>query len=136
MRAITLLLVLLLAAAPVVAQESPDSPVQAGITLLDTWIRTQMEFGGLPGLVIGIVHDQEPVWVKAYGHASLDPPVPMREDSIFRIASHSKLFTAIAVMRARDAGSSASTIRSPSTCPGLTSGTGIRRRGRSPSATC
>ena len=104
MRVRALLFVLLFAAAPAVAQESPDSPVQAGITLLDTWIRTQMEFGGLPGLVIGIVHDQEPVWVKAYGHASLDPPVPMSEDSIFRIASHSKLFTAITVMRARDAG--------------------------------
>ena len=104
MRVRTLLFVLLFAAAPAVAQESPDSPVQAGITLLDTWIQTQMEYGGLPGLVIGIVHDQEPVWVKAYGHASLDPPVPMSDDSIFRIASHSKLFTAITVMRARDAG--------------------------------
>ena len=104
MRVRALLFVLLFAAAPAVAQESPDSPVQAGITLLDTWIQSQMEFGGLPGLVIGIVHDQEPVWVKAYGHASLDPPVPMSADSIFRIASHSKLFTAIAVMRARDAG--------------------------------
>ncbi len=104
MRVKALLFVLLLSAAPAVAQESPDSPVQAGITLLDTWIRTQMDYGGLPGLVIGIVHDQEPVWVKAYGHASLDPPVPMSADSIFRIASHSKLFTAITVMRARDAG--------------------------------
>ncbi len=104
MRVKALLFVLLFAAAPAVAQESPDSPVQAGITLLDTWIRTQMDYGGLPGLVIGIVHDQEPVWVKAYGHASLDPPVPMSADSIFRIASHSKLFTAITVMRARDAG--------------------------------
>ena len=48
MRATTLLLVLLFAAVPVVAQESPDSPVQAGITLLDTWTQTQMEFGGAP----------------------------------------------------------------------------------------
>lgn len=104
MRFPTLLFVLLVAAAPAAAEESPDSPVQAGITLLDTWIQAQLEHGGLPGLVIGIVHDQEPVWVKAYGHASLDPPLPMSEDSIFRIASHSKLFTAITVMRARDAG--------------------------------
>lgn len=104
MRFPTLLFVLLVAAAPAAAEESPDSPVQAGITLLDTWIQAQLEHGGLPGLVIGIVHDQELVWVKAYGHASLDPPLPMSEDSIFRIASHSKLFTAITVMRARDAG--------------------------------
>jgi len=104
MRVLALFFVLLLSAVPAAAQESPDSPVQAGITLLDTWIQAQLENGGLPGLVIGIVYDQEPVWVQAYGHASLDPPVPMTADSIFRIASHSKLFTAIAVLRARDAG--------------------------------
>ena len=86
------------------AAEHPDPKVQAGITLLDEWIRARMEYSGLPGLVIGITHDQEVVWTKAYGHASLDPEVPMTADSIFRIASHSKLFTAIAVMRLRDAG--------------------------------
>ena len=83
---------------------SVDPKVQAGITLLDAWIRARIEYEGLPGLVIGIVHDQEVVWTKAYGHASLEPEVPMSEDSIFRIASHSKLFTAIAVLRERDAG--------------------------------
>ena len=45
MRVLALFFVLLFAAAPAVAQESPDSPVQAGITLLDTWIETQMGFG-------------------------------------------------------------------------------------------
>ncbi len=98
-----LALISLLCAAPAAAQPA-DPKVQAGITLLDTWIESQLEYRGVPGLVIGIVHDQEPVWVKAYGMASLEPAVPMREDHIFRIASHSKLFTAIAVMRARDAG--------------------------------
>ncbi len=84
--------------------EARDAKVRAGITLLDEWIRAQLEYSGLPGLVIGIVHDQEVVWQQAYGHASLDPEAPMTEDSIFRIASHSKLFTAIAVMRLRDSG--------------------------------
>lgn len=81
-----------------------DPEVQAGLTLLDEWIRARIEYEGLPGLVIGITHDQEVVWTKAYGHASLDPESPMTADSIFRIASHSKLFTAIAVLRERDAG--------------------------------
>ncbi len=85
------------------AAEHPDPKVQAGITMLDEWIRAQVEYEGV-GLVIGIVHDQEVVLLKAYGHSSLDPMMPMSEDSIFRIASHSKLFTAISVLRARDAG--------------------------------
>ena len=85
------------------AAEHPDPKVQAGLTMLDEWIRSHVEYTGV-GLVIGIVHDQDVVWLKAYGHASLDPMTPMAEDSIFRIASHSKLFTAISVLRARDAG--------------------------------
>ena len=44
MRVRALLFALLLSVAPAAAQESPDSPVQAGITLLDTWIQTQMEY--------------------------------------------------------------------------------------------
>ena len=93
----------LLLGPPARAAEHPDPKVQAGITMLDEWIRSHVEYTGV-GLVIGIVHDQDIVWLKAYGHASLDPMTPMAEDSIFRIASHSKLFTAISVLRARDAG--------------------------------
>ena len=85
------------------AAEDPDPKVVAGITMLDEWIRSQVEYSGV-GLVIGIVHDQDVVFLKAYGLSSLDPETPMREDAIFRIASHSKLFTAISVLRERDAG--------------------------------
>ena len=93
----------LLFALPAAAAEHPDPKVQAGITMLDEWIRTQVEYSGV-GLVVGIVHDQEVVFLKAYGYASLEPEALMKEDSIFRIASHSKLFTAISVLRERDAG--------------------------------
>ena len=78
--------------------------VKSQIRLLDEWIQTQMEYSGLPGLVIGIVHDQEVVWIKSYGQANLATQTKMRTDSIFRIASHSKLFTAIAVLQLRDQG--------------------------------
>ena len=93
----------LLLGPPAGAAEHPDPKVQAGITMLDEWIRSHVEYEGV-GLVIGIVHDQDVVLLKAYGYSSLDPEAPMQEDSIFRIASHSKLFTAISVLRARDAG--------------------------------
>ena len=93
----------LLLGPPAGAAEHPDPKVQAGITMLDEWIRSHVEYEGV-GLVIGIVHDQDVVLLKAYGYSSLDPETPMREGSIFRIASHSKLFTAISVLRARDTG--------------------------------
>ena len=86
------------------ADLSKDVAVASQIQLLDAWIQTQMEYNGLPGLVIGIVHDKEVVWQKAYGHANIAEDTAMETDSIFRIASHSKLFTSIAVLQLRDAG--------------------------------
>lgn len=95
---------LVLASAAWPANLSDDPSVASRIELLDHWIRAQMEYSGLPGLVIGIVHDQELVWMHTYGHANVADEVPMETDSIFRIASHSKLFTSIAIMQLRDAG--------------------------------
>ena len=86
-------------------QDLADHPeVASQIKLMDAWIQAQMKDIDLPGLVIGVVHDQEVVWSKAYGHADIERDTPMQSDSIFRIASHSKLFTSIAILQLRDAG--------------------------------
>ena len=53
------------------ADLSKDVAVASQIQLLDAWIQSQMKYNGLPGLVIGIVHDKELVWQKAYGHANI-----------------------------------------------------------------
>ena len=93
-----------LAIGPVHADDVADHPeVASQLRLLDEWITAQTKEIGLPGLVIGIVHDQEVVWSKAYGYSNVERETPMRSDSVFRIASHSKLFTAIAIMQLRDA---------------------------------
>ena len=90
---------------PAAAQDLADHPeVASQIKLMDAWIQAQMRDIGLPGLVIGVVHDQDVVWSKAYGHADVESGTPMQSDSIFRIASHSKLFTSIAILQLRDAG--------------------------------
>ena len=91
--------------APAVCQDLADHPeVASQIRLMDAWIQAQMKDIDLPGLVIGVVHDQEVVWSKAYGYADIERHTAMRSDSIFRIASHSKLFTSIAILQLRDAG--------------------------------
>ena len=94
-----------LGSAPAGADELAEHPeVASQIKLMDAWIQAQMKNIELPGLVIGVVHDQEVVWAQAYGHADVQRGTPMRTDSIFRIASHSKLFTSIAILQLRDAG--------------------------------
>ncbi len=78
--------------------------VADAITLLDLWIEEQRSYHHLPGLAIGVVHDQELVWAKGYGTSDLETGAPVTPETIFRIGSITKLFTATAIMQLRDAG--------------------------------
>ena len=81
-----------------------DARVRNAIDLLSAWIEAQMAYAGQPGLSIGIVHDQELVWAAGFGRASLDPQRAATPDTLYRIASITKLFTATAILQLRDAG--------------------------------
>jgi CubicO group peptidase (beta-lactamase class C family) len=78
--------------------------VQSNIALLEAWIEAQMAYKGLPGMSIAIVHDQEIVYTRGFGYADIATRTPASPNTLYRIASHSKLFTAIAVMQLRDSG--------------------------------
>ena len=58
----------------------------------------------LPGLAVGIVRDQELVWSAGFGHADLETSRRPDKDTISRVASITKTFTATAVMQLRDDG--------------------------------
>jgi CubicO group peptidase (beta-lactamase class C family) len=57
-----------------------------------------------PGLVYGIVADGKLVHVKAFGVQDLKAKRPVTADSLFRIASMSKAFTGLAILKLRDEG--------------------------------
>ena len=58
----------------------------------------------VPGLVYGIVADGKLVHVKGLGVQDLDSGRKVNADSLFRIASMSKAFTALAILKLRDEG--------------------------------
>jgi len=58
----------------------------------------------IPGLVYGIVADGQLVHVGTYGVQDLDSKRPVTRDSLFRIASMTKAFTALTVLKLRDDG--------------------------------
>src|SRR5215468_7395083 len=80
----------------------PDVATQ--IDLLSAWIEAQMAYSGQPGLAIGLVYDQELVWARGFGYANVEAHVATTPQTIYRIASITKLFTSTAVMQLRDAG--------------------------------
>ena len=65
---------------------------------LDTVIDTEIQGGRLAGAVMIVKRNGQDVVLKAYGAQDIENAVPMKTDTIFRIASMSKAVTSIAVM--------------------------------------
>ena len=81
-----------------------EGDVQGAIRLFTAWMEGQMLYRHLPGVAIGVVADQQVVWSKGFGYADVAHQTPMTPQTKFRMASHSKLFTATAVMQLREEG--------------------------------
>ena len=74
------------------------------LDLREVWVPGRMAYAGWPGVSVGIVQHQKLIYAKGFGYADLENKRPTTPDTLCRIASHSKLFTAIAIMRLRDQG--------------------------------
>jgi len=105
------LLAALLLWLPVVAaaQEKPGAAqAPAGlerlIPAIDALFAGYQESEHVPGLVYGIVRDGKLIHVGTMGVQDLESRRPVDADSLFRIASMSKAFTALAILKLRDEG--------------------------------
>ena len=78
--------------------------VRSNIELLDAWVESQLAYKGIPGMCVAIVHDQQVIYSRGFGYANIKSKRKTTPDTLYRIASHSKLFTAISIMQLRDAG--------------------------------
>jgi CubicO group peptidase (beta-lactamase class C family) len=81
-----------------------DPGLDAATGLLSAWIEAQIAHDEIPGLAIGIVHDQALVWSRGFGLANLERREAATPDTLYRIASITKLFTSTAVLLLRDEG--------------------------------
>jgi CubicO group peptidase (beta-lactamase class C family) len=91
--------------APLRAQDVANHPdVLAAERLFSAWMDGQLAYRGLPGVSVGVVYDQQLVWSKGFGYADVKNKVAMTPQVKFRIASHSKMFAAVAIMQLREEG--------------------------------
>jgi len=81
-----------------------DPDVLGAERLFSAWMDGQIAYRGLPGIVVGVVSDQDLVWGSGFGFADIKAKAPMTPVTKFRMASHSKMFTAIAIMQLREEG--------------------------------
>jgi CubicO group peptidase (beta-lactamase class C family) len=69
------------------------------VAYIDRWVGYQQERREIPGVVAAIAHGETLLLSKGYGYANLEREERVTPEHIFRIASHSKTFTATAVMQ-------------------------------------
>ncbi len=67
--------------------------------LIENWLDYQVYSKELPGIAVGVFVEDEVIFKKEYGYANLENKVKLTDQHLFRIASHSKLFTATAIMK-------------------------------------
>jgi CubicO group peptidase (beta-lactamase class C family) len=69
-----------------------------------SWLEFQMRLSRLPGCIVAVMHRDQIALERAYGSADLAAGEALTPRHRFRIASHSKAFTAAGIMKLREAG--------------------------------
>jgi CubicO group peptidase (beta-lactamase class C family) len=92
---------LALALAPPASAAAPESKALAEVDKIFADWRLAAH---VPAVVYGVVADGKLVYVKGLGVQDFESNRPITPDSLFRIASMSKAFTALAILKLRDEG--------------------------------
>jgi CubicO group peptidase (beta-lactamase class C family) len=77
---------------------------KAVLGLVDNWLDYQTYIKEIPSVSVGIFVEDEVIFQKSYGYANLETQEKATPQTMYRIGSHSKLFSATAIMRLRAEG--------------------------------
>lgn len=67
-------------------------------------VREMMKQGRIPGVSIIVINGEEDVFIKNFGYADKEKKIPVTSDTLFELASCSKAFTALGLLRLEDEG--------------------------------
>lgn len=81
------------------AQPVPRAAVEAALPRIEALAREIVEAGGVPGLAIAVVHDDEVVLLRGFGRRRAGAAETVDGDTVFQIASMSKPLSATVVAR-------------------------------------
>jgi len=84
--------------------EAQTKNFQAKFQLIDRYIDSVMKQWNIPGLALGIVYKDQLIYAKGYGYRDIENKLPVEANTLFPIASNSKLFTATAAVMLAEEG--------------------------------
>jgi len=89
---------------PTFADKERLKKIEATFPIIDKMFKDHAERNHFPAMAYGIVVDGKLVFSNATGYANVDRKIAATTRTAFRIASMSKSFTAMAIIKLRDAG--------------------------------
>lgn len=84
--------------------ESELATLRAALGYVDSWLAHRSWATRVPGVQAAVYFDGAVQWSKAYGVADIVSGEPLSTRHLFRIASHSKTFTATAILQLAESG--------------------------------
>ncbi|MGO9017212.1 MAG: serine hydrolase domain-containing protein [Syntrophobacteraceae bacterium] len=104
-------LFVILAASIAFAQAIPKAakPEEVGLSKerlqrISAWIQSDVDKKVVPGAVVMVLRKGKIAYFEAFGYQDREKNIPMKRDSIFRIASMTKPFTSLAIMMLAEEG--------------------------------
>jgi D-alanyl-D-alanine carboxypeptidase len=76
--------------------------LEPALDYIPQWLEYQMRESEQPGCVLALAHDDKVVFERAFGHADIVGRIPLTPRRRFRVASHSKTFSAAGILKLRE----------------------------------
>lgn len=80
------------------ADDAPNANYASAIKALETWLEQEVAAKRIPALSLALVDDQRVVWARGFGHLDTAKKHAAGPDTLYRVGSVSKPFTALLVM--------------------------------------
>jgi len=81
-----------------------SEPVESVIADLQAYIPGRMEQADVPGLAVALIQDNQMVWTEGFGVVNRFTQQPVSANTVFEVASISKVITAYTALRYVDRG--------------------------------
>ena len=78
--------------------------IKAAFSVIDSLYKKHATDNHLPAISFGVVVDGQLMYKNSYGYTDVEKKTPATSASLFRIASMSKSFTCMAILKLRDEG--------------------------------
>ena len=76
-----------------------NTAIKVAGKVVDHWLPLKIQYDHTPGTVVCIAVNGVPKYINAFGFSDVESKVLMKKDAQFRVASMSKMFTAVSIMQ-------------------------------------